>query len=118
MVYQKTYVDGSYHQHMNHGEYCQIVSLSHHEAIVSHEMFTLAAKNIRQRGKEYGVYSAAENPENARRRSQRSPLTGKSTALPVVLRCVAHPLGATRFIPAPVILLSDYAILTVKWNSL
>ena len=77
MVYQKTYVDEHYRQHRNLGELCQFVFPSHHDAIISREAFNLDLQNLRQRGREYGVFSAAENSENARRRRHRSVLSGK-----------------------------------------
>ncbi len=51
VLFQKTYTDGSYNRHPNNGEKDQYYCKSHHEAIISKEVFSKAQKLISQRRK-------------------------------------------------------------------
>lgn len=77
MLYQKTYMDDSYHQRSNKGQLDQYYDEGHHEGIVSREVFDLAAANVRQRRHECGNYTEQENPEQAEHRKNRYAFSGR-----------------------------------------
>ena len=77
MLYQKTFMDEHYRQQKNRGELDQYYDADHHEPIVSREEFDLAGINIRQRGRDCGNYTEAENPEKAAKRQNRYAFTGR-----------------------------------------
>lgn len=54
VLFQKTFTDGSFNRHINHGEKNQFYARDHHEAIISREYFEQAAALLQQRAKEKG----------------------------------------------------------------
>lgn len=55
VLMQKTYHDENFRRHVNRGERKQYYINSHHEAIISREVFQQAQQAIRQRAKEKGI---------------------------------------------------------------
>ena len=55
VIFQKTYTDDNFNRHVNYGERNMYMCKNHHEPIVSHEVFELAAEVMAQRGKEKGI---------------------------------------------------------------
>lgn len=74
LIYQKTYTDAHFCQHLNRGEIDQYYYISHHEAVISKEVYMLAANNVLQRGKEHGL---SDHSAGAARKRQRSVFSGK-----------------------------------------
>jgi site-specific DNA recombinase len=58
-LFQKTYTDGEFNRHVNHGEKSQYVVRNHHEAIISHEDAEAAKAMILQHAKEKGLQTGA-----------------------------------------------------------
>lgn len=57
ILMQKTYSDDQFYRKINHGEKDQYYMDSHHEAIISRDIFDRANIALRQRGKEKGSHS-------------------------------------------------------------
>lgn len=55
VIFQKTYTDDRFAKQTNHGEKQQYYCRSHHEAIVSHEIFELAEQETRRRADEKNI---------------------------------------------------------------
>ena len=53
LLFQKTYVDDRFRQHYNRGEVKRYYYASHHEAIISREMYSRAVENLSQRREEH-----------------------------------------------------------------
>lgn len=54
-IFQKTYTDAQFNRHQNNGEKDQYFCAEHHEAIISHEDFELAARLLEQHSVEKGI---------------------------------------------------------------
>ena len=71
VIFQKTFTDGSFNRHINHGEKNQFYARDHHEAIISREDFEQAAVLLKQRAREKG------NGSDTKRYQNRYALSGK-----------------------------------------
>jgi len=70
-LFQKTYTDSQFNRHHNRGEKNRYLLQNHHEAIISHEDFNMAAALIRERAAEKGVEKGSRKYQN------RYPFSGK-----------------------------------------
>lgn len=59
-IFQKTYTDAQFNRHQNNGEKDQYFCAEHHEAIISHEDFELAARLLEQHSKEKGIVKGCD----------------------------------------------------------
>lgn len=59
-IFQKTYTDAQFNRHQNNGEKNQYFCAEHHEAIISHEDFELAARLLEQHSKEKGIVKGCD----------------------------------------------------------
>ena len=71
VIFQKTYTDSRFNRHINNGECDRYLFRSHHEAIISHEIYEKANEIMNQRGREKG------NGENTHRYQNRYGFSGK-----------------------------------------
>lgn len=71
VIFQKTYTDSNFNRHTNYGEENMYLFQNHHEPIISHEEFELAAQAMEQRGKEKSI-----NPEDGKY-MKRYAMSGK-----------------------------------------
>ena len=71
VIFQKTYTDSKFNRHINNGECDRYLFRSHHEAIISHELYEKANEIMNQRGREKG------NGENTHRYQNRYGFSGK-----------------------------------------
>ena len=71
VIFQKTYTDSRFNRHINNGECDRYLFRSHHEAIISHELYEKANEIMNQRGREKG------NGENTHRYQNRYGFSGK-----------------------------------------
>lgn len=71
VIFQKTYTDSKFNRHINNGECDRYLFRSHHEAIISHELYEKANEIMNQRGREKG------NGENTQRYQNRYGFSGK-----------------------------------------
>jgi len=71
VIFQKTYTDSRFNRHINNGECDRYLFRSHHEAIISHELYEKANEIMNQRGREKG------NGENTHRYQNRYSFSGK-----------------------------------------
>lgn len=71
VIFQKTYTDSRFNRHINNGECDRYLFQSHHEAIISHELYEKANEIMNQRGREKG------NGENTHRYQNRYGFSGK-----------------------------------------
>lgn len=55
VIFQKTYTDSNFNRHLNYGEENMYLCKNHHEPIISHEEFELAAQAMEQRGREKSI---------------------------------------------------------------
>ena len=65
VIFQKTYTDSRFNRHINNGECDCYLFRSHHEAIISHELYEKANEIMNERGREKG------NGENTHRYQNR-----------------------------------------------
>ena len=59
-IFQKTYTDVQFNRHQNNGEKDQYFCAEHHEAIISHEDFELAARLLEQHSIEKGIVKGCD----------------------------------------------------------
>lgn len=59
-IFQKTYTDAQFNRHQNNGEKDQYFCAEHHEAIISHEDFELAARLLEQHSIEKGIVKGCD----------------------------------------------------------
>ena len=71
VIFQKTYTDSRFNRHINNGECDRYLFRSHHEAIISYELYEKANEIMNQRGREKG------NGENTQRYQNRYGFSGK-----------------------------------------
>ena len=71
VIFQKTYTDSRFNRHINNGECDRYLFQSHHEAIISRELYEKANEIMNQRGREKG------NGENTHRYQNRYGFSGK-----------------------------------------
>ncbi|MGL4332908.1 MAG: recombinase family protein [Bacteroidales bacterium] len=60
VVFQKTYTDAQFNRHQNNGQKEQYFCYEHHEAIISHEDFELAARLLEQHRIEKGIVKGGD----------------------------------------------------------
>lgn len=71
VVFQKTYTDAQFNRHQNNGQKDQYFCSEHHEAIISHADFELAARLLEQHSIEKGIIKGGD------RYQQRYAFSGK-----------------------------------------
>ena len=77
LLMQKTYRGEDFRQHPNRGEFDMYLDEGHHEAVVDHEVFDAAARELAEGARLGGSPTAEENPGRAAKRSVRYALSGR-----------------------------------------
>lgn len=64
VIFQKTYTDLQFNRHTNWGEKDQYFCEGHHEAIISHDEFEIAAQLLKQHSAEKGIIKGSDKYQN------------------------------------------------------
>ena len=77
LLMQKTYRGEDFRQHPNRGELDMYLEEGHHDAVVDHEVFDAAARELAEGARLGGSPTAETNPDQAAKRATRYALSGR-----------------------------------------